>query len=290
MLAAITKVSMVIIWIIITPNAPEERSRKNKPPINLWVKSLLKFLVCWWAIFDNLVSGLKVRHKLHSGYPLGYNRPCCTPRKCPKILSSLTTQVDPPQALEDPMTLLARFDSDSKQITVDTGATLSLSHDRQDFIGKMTPLTRNVRGVSGNVNATHIGKVVWQIEDDNGQVHDIHISNVMYIPTASSRLLSPQHWAQESNDLTGTGCDTNGKRVKLYWNNGQYVKTIPLNPGTNVGSMMTAPGVQMFHACAAQYNSTHRTLTVFQSMLSPTTKNRYNHQIQLRHLKKTIFL
>ena len=52
--------------------------------------------------------------------------------------------------------------------------------------------------------------------------------------------------------LTGTGCDTNGKRVKLYCNIGQYVKTIPLNPGTNVGSMMTAPGVQMFHAYATQ--------------------------------------
>ena len=162
-------------------------------------------------------------------------------------------QVDPPQALEDSMPLLARFDSDSKQITVDTGATLSLSHDRHDFVGEMTPLTRNVRGVSGNVNATHTRTVDWQIEDDNGQVHDIHISNVMYIPTASSRLLSLQHWAQESNDLTGTGCDTNGKRVKLYWNSGQYVKTIPLNPGTTVGSMMTAPGVQMFHAYAAQY-------------------------------------
>ena len=35
MLAAITKVSMVIIWIIITPYAPEDRSRKSKPPINL---------------------------------------------------------------------------------------------------------------------------------------------------------------------------------------------------------------------------------------------------------------
>ena len=183
---------------------------------------------------------------------MGYNCPRRTLRKCPKILSSLTTQVDPPQVLEDSMPLLARFDSDSKQITVDTGATLSLSHDRHDYVGEMTPLTRNVRGVSGNVNATHTGTVVWQIEDDNGQVHDIHISNVMYIPTASSRLLSPQHWAQESNDLTGTGCDTNGKRVKLYWNSGQYVKTIPLNPGTNAGSMMTAPGVQMFHAYTTQ--------------------------------------
>ena len=154
MLAAITKVSMVIIWIIITPYAPEERNKKNKPPINLWVKSLLKFLVCWWAILDNLVSALKVRHKLQSGYPLGYKRPRCTLRKCPKFLSSLTTQVDPPQAFEDSMPLLARFDSDSKQITVDTGATLSLSHDRKDFVGEMTPLTRNVRGVLGNVNAT----------------------------------------------------------------------------------------------------------------------------------------
>ena len=224
MLAAITKVSMVIIWINFTRYAPEERSRKSKPPINLWVKSLLKYLVCWWAILDNLVSGLKVRRKLHSGYPMGYNHPRRTPRKCPKILSSLTTQVDPPQELEDSMPLLARFDSDSKQITIDTGATLSLSHDRHDFVGEMTPLTRNVRGVSGNINATHTRTVVWQIEDGNGQVHDIHIFNMMYIPTASSRLLSPQHWAEESNDLTGTGCDTNGKRVKLYWNNGQYVK------------------------------------------------------------------
>ena len=81
---------------------------------------------------------------------------------------------------------------------------------------------------------------------------------MMYIPTASSRLLSPQHSVEESNDLTRTGFDTNGKRVILYWNNGQYVKKwsicpkIPLYPGTNVESMMTAPGIQMFHAYAAQ--------------------------------------
>ena len=112
MLAAITQVSMVIIWIKFTPYAPEERSRKSKPPINLWVKSLLKFLMCWWAILDNLVSGLKVRRQLHSGYPMGYNHPRRTPHKCPKIVSSLTMQVDPPQPLDDSMPLLARFDSD----------------------------------------------------------------------------------------------------------------------------------------------------------------------------------
>ena len=62
---------------------------------------------------------------------MGYNRQRRATRKCPKILgvSSLTTQFDPQQAIEDSIPRLARFDSDSKQITVDTGATLSLSHD-----------------------------------------------------------------------------------------------------------------------------------------------------------------
>ena len=64
------------------------------------MKSLLKFLVCWWAIFDNFVGGLKVRRRPHSGYPLGYNRQRRAQRKCPKFVSSLTTQFDPHKKLK----------------------------------------------------------------------------------------------------------------------------------------------------------------------------------------------
>jgi hypothetical protein len=55
-------------------------------------------------------------------------------------------------------------------------------------------------------------------------------------------MLSPQHWAQVTNDLRGTLCVTYGDSFLLKWNKKQYRKTIPISPSTtkNVGIMTSA--------------------------------------------------
>ncbi len=40
--------------------------------------------------------------------------------------------------------------------------------------------------------------------------HSIILPNTSYVPTADIRMLSPQHWAQVTNDLRGTLCVTYG--------------------------------------------------------------------------------
>jgi hypothetical protein len=57
-------------------------------------------------------------------------------------------------------------------------------------------------------------------------------------------MLSPQHWAQVTNDLRGTLCVTYGDCFLLKWDKKRYRKTIPISPSTtkNVGIMTSAVG------------------------------------------------
>ncbi len=58
-------------------------------------------------------------------------------------------------------------------------------------------------------------------DDDQGLQHIFLISNSYFIPQATSRLLCPQHWAQEATIYSpiphGTGCNTNNCCITLYW-------------------------------------------------------------------------
>jgi hypothetical protein len=67
---------------------------------------------------------------------------------------------------------------------------------------------------------THKGTIIWHIHDDHGVLREIRIPNSIYIPMSKHRLLSPQHWAQEScNDRqndNSTWYTTHKDRVILY--------------------------------------------------------------------------
>lgn len=77
---------------------------------------------------------------------------------------------------------------------------------------------------------THKGTVKWKIVDDLGKHRDIVIPNTYYVPECGDRLLSPQHWAQESKDnypmKDGTWCATFNYRVELQCNQRTLSKTI----------------------------------------------------------------
>jgi hypothetical protein len=84
------------------------------------------------------------------------------------------------------------------------------------------------------------------LDDDKGQTHELRIKNAYYVPESKIRLLSPQHWAQTSNDnhpnKNGTWCGTYEDRVVLHWNQEHSKKTILFNRSTNnVATMWTTP-------------------------------------------------
>ena len=98
---------------------------------------------------------------------------------------------------------------------------------------------------------THRVTISWNIEDDQGRKHTIILPNSYYAPTGE-RLLSPQHWAQMTKDdypiQHGTCCITTGSCIQLMWNQRKHIKTIPLDPKSNIGIMRTTPGYTKFNA------------------------------------------
>ena len=94
----------------------------------------------------------------------------------------------------------APFDTDSHCIMFDNGASASIMNDLKNFITTPTCIKCNVKGISGNAQATFRGRVKWQLEDNQGKLHELTIPNSYYIVAAPTRILSPQHFAQQAND------------------------------------------------------------------------------------------
>lgn len=150
------------------------------------------------------------------------------------------------------------FDTDSRIVRVDNCATRSISPYIEDFVDPpRADKYAKIRGLTGIAEGAMVGTIKWQIEDDDGKVHTIILPDSLYMKNATSRLLSPQHWAQTARDNKpkpeGTWCATTSKEVILYWDQCRYKRTIPLDrKGTNVGTIRTAPGFESYNAFCEQ--------------------------------------
>jgi hypothetical protein len=149
-----------------------------------------------------------------------------------------------------------RFDTDSFKVKIDNCCTQTMSGFKDDFV---TDTLVSIHGehVIGFANTktaiTHKGTVKWTVADDDGVSHDICIPNSYFVPGCDIRLLSPQHWSQESNDnhptQDGTWCTTYRNRVVLQWSQLRYQKTISIDPNHgNVATMWTVGGSTKYKA------------------------------------------
>ena len=131
-----------------------------------------------------------------------------------------------------------------------------------------------VKGIKGHAQATHRGTVKWYIEDDHGLVHMMVITGAYLIPETTTRILSPQHLAQQANDhfptVEGTGALTTSKNITLFWAQRRFTKTVPLDSKTNVGLTTTASGARSFHAFCATVNGPEtKELNIFTTHVIP---------------------
>ena len=106
------------------------------------------------------------------------------------------------------------------------------------------------KGIVGSAEATYRRTVKWKIEDDNNMVHTFTIQNTYYIANAPTRILLPQHFAQQMQGhephAEGTGCTTTSTAIVLFWNQRKFTKTVKLDPKLNIAMMNTAPGIQQY--------------------------------------------
>ena len=134
---------------------------------------------------------------------------------------------------------------------LDDGASACITNCKEDFIEPPKWVDRKVKGIKGHANATHRGTIKWYLEDYIGLVHVMIIQGAYLIPDAATRILSPQHLAQQADDnypKEEGGSMTTSKNILLFWSQRQFVKTVPLDPRTNVGLTTTAAGTRSYRA------------------------------------------
>ena len=133
---------------------------------------------------------------------------------------------------------------------IDDGASACITNDKSDFIEPPKKVNRKVRGIKGHAKATHRVTIKWHVEDDTGLIHVMIIRGAYLIPEAATRILSPQHLAQQAGDHfpkeEGTGALTTSKNIMLFWSQRRFTKNMPLDPTTNVGLTTTASGACSF--------------------------------------------
>ena len=181
-----------------------------------------------------------------------------------------------------------RFDSDSKRILIDNCASYSISHDKEDFVGELKPVKRQIKGIGRTLGDVQKGTIIWWIEDDYGCPHKIILPGSLYIPTSPSRLLSPQHWAQVAHDEypipNGTHCITYADRIVLKWNQLRYQRTVQLSEEMgNVGKMYSSPGYTAYHSYAQEADSQEES----NSQGTEEQSNNENDQESIPHARES---
>ena len=131
-----------------------------------------------------------------------------------------------------------------------------------------------VKGLKGHAQATHWGTLKWYIEDDHGLVHVMVITGAYLIPETTTRILSPQHLAQQANDhyttVEDSGALTTSKNITLFWAQWHFTKTVTLDSKSTVGLTTTASGARSFRAFCATVNSTQtKEMNIFTTHVIP---------------------
>jgi transposase InsO family protein len=142
------------------------------------------------------------------------------------------------------------FDTDSALVGMDSRASGCITHDRADC-GTLKECNRRIKGFGG-VRQFRVWSttIKWSIDDDDGRTHLFKIPNSFYIPDGDVRLFSPQHWAQTRKGVDkrgGAGEVTTAINTTLFWENGKYKRTIPIDrDGNNVATFRLSPGYKNY--------------------------------------------
>ena len=193
--------------------------KKQRPPKSLWIKSLIKAMM---LAMTKIITNLRVLHRYQPQchHICGHHYRQKKLRRVPFTAATCMTSTRPngwtrPQARDK------KFDSDSQTLMINDGASACITNCMDDFIEPPKRVERKVKGIKGYAKATHRGTRKWHVKDDSGVVHVMVIQGTYLIPDAATRILSPQHLAQQADDHYPkeevTGALTTSKNITLFW-------------------------------------------------------------------------
>ncbi len=112
------------------------------------------------------------------------------------------------------------FDSNLFLIGINTHASRCMAGYPHLFEDLQLSNKGEVEGINDGLKIMGKGTFKFKIEDNNGRMHEIKISNSLYLPGLKRCLLSPQHRAQEAGDEhplpDGTWCKNTATHNILY--------------------------------------------------------------------------
>lgn len=112
-------------------------------------------------------------------------------------------------------------DEDDLPLIFDTGASVSVTPRRSDFISFNSDIAGNfLRGLSERAEVKGVGTVAWKVRDDQGRVHEIK-TRAFWVPKADVRLLSPQVYFRQPENMSKGGLfkiDQDGSAVFIFPN------------------------------------------------------------------------
>jgi hypothetical protein len=90
-------------------------------------------------------------------------------------------------------------------LIVDTGASISISNDKADFLELPTPVQPTLlQGIASGLTVQGIGTVQYTFTADTGSDVTVQLPNTLFVPACASRLLCPRHLAA-STKIDGDG-------------------------------------------------------------------------------------
>ena len=116
------------------------------------------------------------RHKTkRRSAQVGHKIPYQTTHHLPIIIATMAQTITQERRTSEPRNPTNSFDSDSFEILIDCGATMSITNTRLDFIGPTTKSPTNIKGATSSTKVEEKGIMNWKAEDDKGKVCSIQI-------------------------------------------------------------------------------------------------------------------
>ena len=152
-------------------------------------------------------------------------------------------------------------------VVLDTGASMSLTPNKTDFVSKIRPLTdKNIKSLNGSSIVKGIGIIEWFVVDYWNVTRKIR-TEAYYVPEAQIRLFSPQTYFQEHNNQGN--CVITGQKVKLTLPDGAELE-FPYNRNSNLPFMIINKNA---HEVGLSKSCLHTVATNYMSVLEQTNQN-----------------
>ena len=173
----------------------------------------------------------------------------------------------------------------TKDVVWDSGASVSVSFDRNDFVGPLVKTTSSTRlnGIANGLKVDYQGHVVWPMQDVNGQLRSIKLPAFL-APGIKQRLLSTTSLLQTYNNEK---ISMDADRLTLSGDPTDLRTRGPVEARVNPTNNLPTSLIYSYEATTRQANSFSAEVTAVHqanSNLSETEKELLRWHYRLGHL------